>query len=958
MTSAAVDTADVLNNTTGSLVETKVAESTSKPVEEEKRKLTKEEKKLRHSVFEEPLATRRDLLKDLLAPNDKTPRDPETEKECAELAESALCQAFGEATNPYKDAFDIYEVFSDNKEKYKRVHKILFKTFEAWIEKCGTPEKIEGWLTNEFKKETMEKIVKKGTVQLDNLLRIFHLKGADVTELVSEKIKDLCSDSKQQFREAMKLAGHFDLHDNFKIHDFVIPQMLQNRQEDVEKYLKGHYEETKQLIRFLDNMVDESDQFKLAQVQSYIDRKIVSNTSAFEFITRKIPGLLKRMVSPDFGMDDSVAPKYDAQKIKNKLRYLIFDRESTGGCFSNTIFDHVKTHIKKNSPMAKDVIIALFDRIDRPDKHEDKQTYYTEAEMWMLYYGLNPSDFFSRIRNYFASNPGWKDRATKMLEEYNAVATINDYRLEDGTLIEWIDNWDGLVKMLSEIEGLGKDSVIGIDSEFRSTTNYKQEIALLQVSSVHQVYLVDFETLMNHLSPLQWREFTRRLFGGEHIKIGFDMLSDIKAYLCTMEFVGEELQSMTRVICLKRLSNDLLDADPSLFDLAQSTSYKNRIQEGKAAPEVESANRQRAIKLSDLVEVVLKTELDKSLQKSNWSMRPLRPEQIVYAALDANILIKVYLKLGELAREKGFDYEEMVRSIENDLEERKMDKTEKKKKTRMSEEEYALLVESINAAVISANSCPNTPKAFITDSSFGGLGKHLRRLGVDVIFAESKDHLLRLGKENPSRIILSFGKNIEEYKATFGNRVFIVGIGLSAKDQVKRVLTEFKIKLNPADVFTRCMACNGDRFVMIPSIVLQTLHDCAKRVGETFDDETFQPDQFKETIENANPDDYGGFECSVEEYDLEESRFIIKCTNGVVDVFNNLVMVDTMDTTVEVQTLKVQPEVVDSDRPFYYICGGCGKIYWDGTHGKRYKEFATGVVGSEASTSEESATKE
>lgn len=95
-------------------------------------------------------------------------------------------------------------------------------------------------------------------------------------------------------------------------------------------------------------------------------------------------------------------------------------------------------------------------------------------------------------------------------------------------------------------------SMIGIDSEFRSTTNYKQElvisyllrifinefrIALLQVSSQDKVYLVDFELLdvcfsnlifngrpqylfQRKLSKSQWEQFTLRLFGGEHLKIG------------------------------------------------------------------------------------------------------------------------------------------------------------------------------------------------------------------------------------------------------------------------------------------------------------------------------------------------------------------------------------------------------------------------------------------------------
>ncbi|GMS84166.1 hypothetical protein PENTCL1PPCAC_6341, partial [Pristionchus entomophagus] len=949
METAAADTTNVVSCTTDNPAVSEKLESTPKV---EEKKLTKAEKKLKYGQggeMGEEVNIWRDLLKGLLAPADKAPRDPEEEKEANELAESALFEIFGGADNPYRAVFDIYTVFAD-REKYKRLHKFLFNKFEVWIDKCSTPEKRDQWLTNDFKIETMEKIVKKGTGQLENLLRIFHLKEADVTDLVTQKIQELCNvQTRQQFGEAMKLAHHFDLHEKFNIEMFLIPQLLKNKQDDVEKFVKGHHGVTRALIRFLDDMVEQTDNYKMSVLQPYVDRKILTSEIAYQFINgKKIPNMLKKLVSSDFGMDESAAPNYESKKTKDKLRYLLFDRDSTDGSFTTTIFDHVKTHIKKGSRMSRDVIIALFDRIDKREKTEDKQTYYDEAEMWMLFYELQPSQFFGNIKAHFTNTPGWRERATQMLAKYDTgdASSSDNNTLSDGTPIHWIDKWEEVEGMLYDIAYLGKDGIIGIDSEFRSTTNNKQEIALLQISSINRVYLVDFERLHNLLSTTQWTSFTSRLFGGSHMKIGFDMLSDIKAYQCTIPFLTEELQkTMTRVVCLKRLTNDLLDLDPTILHLSQSTSWKKRMEEGKNPIE----DTQRAIKLSDLVEVVLNTHLDKSLQKSNWSLRPLRRDQLIYAATDANILIKLFIKFGELTKEKGYDYEERVRMIENDLNERKEDKTEKKKKAKMTEEDYALLVESVNAATLSANGHEGTPKSFITDSMFAGLGKHLRRLGVDVIFADSKEQLIRKGRENPSRIILSYGKNINEYKEMFNGRVLVVGNGMSAQDQVKRVVNEFKIKLSPVDVFTRCMLCNGDQFVMVPSIVLQALFARHNKIDEDYEDEIFDPVPFKEKIEKATPSHYGGFGCELEEYDKAEERFIVKCTNGVVDIYNILVIADANPNPVEVTWKKVTPEVVESERPFYYLCGKCGKVYWDGTHGKRYKSFADEVCAASSS---------
>lgn len=47
--------------------------------------------------------------------------------------------------------------------------------------------------------------------------------------------------------------------------------------------------------------------------------------------------------------------------------------------------------------------------------------------------------------------------------------------------------------------------------------------------------------------------------------------------------------------------------------------------------------------LSNLAASVLGTGLDKSLQKSDWQRRPLSREQTLYAAIDALILVQIYV---------------------------------------------------------------------------------------------------------------------------------------------------------------------------------------------------------------------------------------------------------------------------------------------------------------------------
>ena len=54
------------------------------------------------------------------------------------------------------------------------------------------------------------------------------------------------------------------------------------------------------------------------------------------------------------------------------------------------------------------------------------------------------------------------------------------------------------------------------------------------------------------------------------------------------------------------------------------------------------------LSLTGLCEGVFGSGLDKTEQCSNWERRPLRRQQILYAANDAHVLVRLYTKYVEL----------------------------------------------------------------------------------------------------------------------------------------------------------------------------------------------------------------------------------------------------------------------------------------------------------------------
>ena len=156
-----------------------------------------------------------------------------------------------------------------------------------------------------------------------------------------------------------------------------------------------------------------------------------------------------------------------------------------------------------------------------------------------------------------------------------------------------INTFAGMVKIINTLEGC---SSISVDTESNSLYVYREQVCLLQISTLEKDYLID-TLAVKDISPLA------EVFANPKIEKIFHA-------------------SEYDVICLKR---DFGFEFANLFD----TMIAARIL------------GEEAIGLASLLKSRLGIELDKKYQRANWGIRPLPRAMLEYASQDSHYLFQL-----------------------------------------------------------------------------------------------------------------------------------------------------------------------------------------------------------------------------------------------------------------------------------------------------------------------------
>uniref|UniRef100_A0A8C1AG90 Exonuclease 3'-5' domain containing 3 n=1 Tax=Cyprinus carpio carpio TaxID=630221 RepID=A0A8C1AG90_CYPCA len=256
--------------------------------------------------------------------------------------------------------------------------------------------------------------------------------------------------------------------------------------------------------------------------------------------------------------------------------------------------------------------------------------------------------------------------------------------------------------------------------------------------------------------------------------------------------------------------------------------------------------------LSLLVQQVLGKPLNKTEQLSNWERRPLRTSQLRYAATDAYCLLDVYLVLSRDS--KAFGLPEDLRSIPSVQQAKSREEKKPKEKNKQSKRRELARAEG--------------------------------------------------------RVILTAGQPYQTLRSQVGEgRCLTLDCSEKARDQAVHVLRHFHVHLTPADIFSRCQACNCNEYLklsredmtrmMRERDIVSKWDDCESQAESN----SWRPPEGPEFTPHCR---------WAPRTALDPQTF--KFPSGA-----------------EVQLETVPPGLL-CQIPVYFICTGCGKVFWEGTH--------------------------
>ncbi|XP_054249187.1 exonuclease mut-7 homolog [Indicator indicator] len=841
-----------------------------------------------------------------------------TKKEMKKLKEETR-RGFAELQDPLAGLLDMLEGSSDWKGKGHSLGYYISTELELWIKEHPAVQQ-SGIKLKKLQARVLRMLAQCPANLLDPLISIYQLHRAERNCLL-EHVSQLWQQG--AYKEAAILSIKLKLQPDQDVEKMCTPLLLQDKTNVVEDYVGEYPELQSKLLQILDtwcapefNIRDITRQYQgLARYKpEKFNRKVLS---------KLIFRLLER-----FNLDPALCPNVINQRHLRTLHYLFYKRFVEKTMTQENWTDHVQSTVGENRWLQGHLTQLLLSYCDLSTAASCAQRCHLPREMLPPALAAELQKLQSQERVEEASGAGTDGERKKQDYYQLPIPRANIHLLQ--TWEETLQCWEKVLQ---------PGQVVGIDMEWRPSFGMvgKPQVSLLQIALKDEVFLLDLPQLLQQAETQGQKEklshFLQRLYSDAAItKLGYGMSGDLSSLAATCPALKDTEKQARGVV-------DLHTVDKQL--------QKSSIDWKKGGQEVdvlspERSSRQRRLRqpekgLSLLVQHVLGKPLDKAEQLSNWEKRPLREEQILYAASDAYCLLEVYEKLCKDPESFGLS-SDLTKSLGG------KPSTKARAKKQLDKQEAPSASGQQCQGPKQATLCPPaaiSPRelSVVCDNMLQGLGRYLRCLGVDVCMLQNQDDHRKAAEvaRRDGRVILTSGLPYQTLKSQVAEgRCFSVNCSEKAKDQALQVLKHFNVQVSLADIFSRCQVCNCDKYLKVSRERMKQLVESSRQeLGDrsaTGCPGALDHDGTVPACGTAQPSSTAHGEPPEQ------------CGAGAAVGSRVL------------QLSAVPPGVLDrAELADFYCCSRCGKVFWEGSHfGRLVSQFQDVLVtaGDEPSLSE------
>ncbi|XP_065784064.1 exonuclease mut-7 homolog isoform X4 [Muntiacus reevesi] len=620
--------------------------------------------------------------------------------------------------------------------------------------------------------------------------------------------------STRELRQAIVLGTKLQLQADLDVEKMCVPLLLQDKVGLAERYVAGLPHLQRRLLTLMDSWCQPGFDLRV------VARRYPQVPLRLERLSPRALGRQVLRLLEQFGLDPALCPSVLAQQRLAALRYLCYKRLVERSMSQESWAELVQGLVGQDEWLQEQLLQLLASQDDVAmaaqcaldlSLPEERLPATVVAEMSQL-----------RLQERTAKAPSehrWDDC-------YQLPIARED--------IYFLASWEDLARHEDAL--LQPGQVVGVDLEWRPSfgAGGRPRVSLMQVAVAGHVFLLDLPRLSSPAggqAPRAFSQLVSRLLSDPSItKLGYGMAGDLRSLGASYPALAQAVQKLQGGL-------DLLQA------------HRQMRVAGRPAPAVDGATGPRGLSL--LVQQVLGKPLDKTQQLSNWDRRPLGEEQLVYAAADAYCLLEVYWALcreparfhlpGALPWSLGLGCSERRGTQEPPL------------------QKASASPRQVRSPEDAAPEVPAQAFRVVCDSMLGGLARTLRCLGVDVrvlhsgedhrqaaehsigwttagpplaahghpgcaTSAATKEHGGGQVARQEGRVILTSGLPYHKLRAQVGaGRCLAVDCSLKAQQQAKAVIRHFNVRVTPADIFSRCQACNCDQYLRVSKDMMKQL---------------------------------------------------------------------------------------------------------------------------------------